>query len=217
MKNFILLFALIVCSCTAGSSLKRQTDRERDGFIGKVANVYVSTIIPSDGKRCPQRSDSYDTDGRLTKHKIYAGGCGTASIATNYTYPTIDKRTSTTQGTADSTTVFSFDANGRLSDETTAFNNNESIQVQYFYDEIGRIKEKTYLTNGTPYSKEVYEYKDDQKAPLKFIFTDTKANKTRTITYTNYVFNTAGDWIQRDESDDGKLTFIERAIEYYKD
>lgn len=216
MKNFILLFALVFCSCAAPNSLKKQTDRERDGFTGKVSNVYVTTIYPS-GARCARQSDSYDTDGRLIRHTIYTKGCGAENITTNYTFSADGKRTASTNATPVSTTTFVFDANGRLSDETSAFNDTEAVQVHYTYDSIGRIFEKTYSTNGAQYGSEIYEYSGEQKAPSKFSFTNTKENKSLTITYGNYEFNSQGDWIKREETDGGTNSYIERAVEYYKD
>lgn len=216
MKNFILLFALVFCACAVPNTLKKQTDRERDGFTGKVSNVYVSTIYPG-GVRCAKQSSSYDVDGRLTKHTIYTKGCGAEYITTNYTYAADGRRTSSINEVAGGSTVFRYDANGRLSDEISAFNENEAVQVHYSYDEKGRIFEKTYSTNDTQYGREIYEYSGEQKAPSKFSFTNTKENKSLTITYSSYEFNSQGDWLKREETDSGKNSYIERAIEYYKD
>ncbi|HMS43577.1 MAG TPA: hypothetical protein PKE69_25340 [Pyrinomonadaceae bacterium] len=214
MKIYILLFALIFTSCT--TKLHRQTDRERDGFVGKVARVYISTLFPTKGK-CPIKSNTYDANGNLTKQKIYTNGCGDKFITTDYRISADGKRISTTEGTQQSKTIYNFDTSGRISEETTSFNNAETLQVKYFFDEKGRIKEKIYTTNGTQYGKDVYEYVGENNAPAKFTYTDSRNEKSVSIIYTNYEFNSEGDWVKREETDNGKLSFVERAIEYYED
>lgn len=216
MKIFILLLAVIFSACATAKMPKKQTDRERDGFAGKVANVYVSTVFPSK-VRCGKDSSSYDVEGRLTKHNVYTKGCADEKIKINYTYSDDGKRMSSSNGVTGSPTTFNFDADGRLANEISAFNENESVQVNYLYDEKGRIIEKTYANNGTQYGKDVYEYEGENKAPSKFTYTNTKDNSSATITYTAYEFNSAGDWTKREETARATNSYIERSIEYYID
>lgn len=217
MKNFLLLLAVFICACKANLPL-RQTDRERDGFFGKAANVYYK-VIYSGGKRCAKRADSYNSEGKLTQHTLYIVVCSADKITADYEYTSDDKRKTMTNGKLGGTTVFVYDTAGKLETETSVLNEkpDEQVQVRYRYDEKGRIYEKFYSTNGVEYGKEIYEYKGDEKFPAKFTFNNTKDNNSYTITYGGYELNSEGDWIKRTESDGKTTTYIERSIEYFTD
>lgn len=101
MKHVFL--ALIFClSFTQGQTTKRESDRERDGFVGPVKRVFEvwSPISGSNypaGSRCRSRTKVYDEGGRLVQQSHYPGPCGNDEIRDDYTYARDGSRTEKSQ------------------------------------------------------------------------------------------------------------------------
>lgn len=90
MKQLFLLLILAI-ACNQVAITKRKSNREHDGFVGPVKRVFVvwSPISGSDypvGSRCRSLTDEYDEMGRITRHSLYPGSCGSDEIREDYSY-----------------------------------------------------------------------------------------------------------------------------------
>src|SRR4029453_16755993 len=90
MKNILLILAFCIVSNQSGIS-KRESDRDHDGFVGPVKKVFVvwqpiSGTNYAPGSKCRQMANEYDQSGRITRHSVYPGACGSDEIRETYAY-----------------------------------------------------------------------------------------------------------------------------------
>lgn len=252
MKLFLLpLVLLIACSQVATSRREsdRQHD-EFVGPVKKVVVVW-SPISGSNypvGSRCRERTDEYDESGRLTRHSLYPGSCGNDEIREDYSY-SVDGIRSTTRkeirapgspppppsaagrsndGEAPNgqpREVFKYDSSGRRVEvRMVKPSGRVSYKVTYRYDEKGRLIESNVYDGDstTLEARRVYKFSSGEQVPTEFAYYGPDGRIYEKSTYTDYEFNSTGDWIKRKETREQtfnrhsvSMTF--REIEYYSE
>jgi hypothetical protein len=179
---------------------------------------------PADS-RCRQMTKVYDESGRLMQHSVYPGACGSDEIRNEYSYASDGSRTEKSQEitgegspppppppvgvgpTANANAadkgeprmVFKYDpSSGKVSESTSIRPGGKIIfKLTYTYDN-GRIIEVTgHESDGRVSSRRVYSYSGDEKVPSGFAYYDGKGNVYERTTYSDYKFNSQGDWISR--------------------
>jgi len=90
----ILIAAIFFCLAYSQSSeVRRQTDREHDGFVGPVKKMHEDwspvtknwyDIRP--GTRCRKATKIFDPAGRITQSSLYPGSCGADELREYYIY-----------------------------------------------------------------------------------------------------------------------------------
>ena len=243
MTNIIWL--LVFCVVGSQTSVtKRLSDREQDGFVGPVKKVSVTwtpvseSSDPGDSK-CRQLTDEYDQMGRITRHSVYSGACGSDEIREVHTYSANGERHTTTrtirapnspllppaQLDAESekrqaVQVFTYDDAGRLIEERSM--GPSSYGTGYFYDAKGRLLETRDYRGGSLRNRRVYSYAGDDRVVSGFRYYNSDGIVQEFTEYSDYEFNSKGDWISRKQ--DKKENFnprvvsiTHREIEYYPD
>jgi|GEM_PF-4919149 len=226
MKNLIPILIFCVVSQTAAP--KRQSDRVHDGFVGPVKKVAVFWIPVSGssypaGSKCRQMTNEYDETGRITRHSLYPGSCGSDEIREDYTYSRDGDRTTKIQQirgadsppppppvvnpnarrqTGPPKKVVKYDDLGRLiEDGVVQADGQFSYKTTYTYDSKGRLIETVGFDGDTqPSSRRVYSYSGDQRVPSEFAYFDREGKIHDRTTYSDYDFNSKGDWIKRTQS-----------------
>jgi hypothetical protein len=221
------LLTLIFCvACTQGSVAKRMTDREREGLIGPAKKVFVgwSPISPDPnipaGSRCRVETDVYDESGRLMQHSVYGGICGGDETREDYNYEKDGSRTTKlkrirekdgppAEGMANPNwkeekgeprDVFKYDASGKLIEEASTMPGGRVLyKTTYIYDARGRMVEMDSGDgNGKP-TRRVYSYTGDDRFPSGFQYIGGDGRVYEQTSYSDYEFNSQGDWIKRME------------------
>ena len=101
MNNIVLILIFFVVSGQVPVS-KRGSDRAHDQFVGPVKKVFEfwtpisGSSYPADSK-CRQLTNEYDKTGRVTRHSVYPGSCGSDEIREDFTYAADGTRTAKTQ------------------------------------------------------------------------------------------------------------------------
>src|SRR4030095_5770283 len=96
-----------------------------------------------------------------------------------------------------------------------------SYKNTYTYDGKGRLIEVTgYDGDSQITDRRVYKFSGDDRVPSEFTYYGRNGRVYEQTTYTDYEFNSKGDWVQRKEKKDEtynrhtvSMTF--REIEYY--
>jgi len=250
MKQFVLLLIFGVLSCQA-TATKRESDREHDGFVGPVKKVFVTwTPISGSnyppGSKCRQMTNEYDQTGRLTRQSVYPGECGSDEIREDFTYSPDGNRTSKYQEILGENSsppppppaaapagekkengppksVSRYDDAGRLVEEGTMLPSGKfRYKITYTYDAKGRLIETTgHDDDDRVSSRRVYTYSGDERVPSGFMYRDGDGKIYEKTTYTDYEFNSKGDWIKRkhtteETSNRRQVSMFHREIEYYR-
>ena len=248
MKNVIVMLIIGVLSSQA-SVTKRRSDREHDGFVGPTRTVFVywtpisGWAYPAESK-CRQLTNEYDQSGRITRHSVYPGECGSDEIREDYSYsPDGNKSTSRRAIRAGNTPspppavspsnaerengpgvqVLKYDDFGRLIEESSVQANGRfSYKTNYTYDAKGRLTETTGYGNSQVTSRRVFTYTGEERVPAELTYYGRNGKIYERTTYTDYEFNSKGDWLKRKETTEETfnrrhVSMSYREIEYYPD
>lgn len=204
------------------------------------------------GSRCRRETRVYDRDGRLTQKSIYPGSCGSDELRLDYTYAQDGSRTiedqmilgkdspppppppapppasagSNTEAGGDGKprTVFEFDAPGKLIEDTSVTPSGRVLYEQmYSYDAKGRMVEITGYEGGRVTHRRVYSYTGDDRVPSGYASYGRGGSLSARIAYTEYEFNSRGDWVKRKETIEERkysgrtIKQAFREVEYYPD
>jgi hypothetical protein len=249
MKHIFLV--LIFCiACTPPSITQKASDREHDGFVGRVKKVYVEWSPISGGNypvgsRCREMTKVYDLSGRLMQHSLYFGACGGDEIRNDYSYapdgsrteksqeirgkdsppppPPIASRSQSEEEKGEPRMIFKYDPSSGKEVEDTEIRPSGRIVYKstYSYDDKGRMIEMTsYGSDGQVSNWRVYGYSGNERGPSSFAYYDGKGNVHERTTYSDYEFNSQGDWIRRKETrvesfNRRSVSSTVRQIEYY--
>ena len=187
----------------------------------------------------------YDQGGRLTQHSLYPGACGSDEIRTDYSYapdgsrteksqeirgkdsppppPPIALRSDSAEDKGEPKMVFNYDAESGKKIESTSIRPSGKIiyKTTYSYDDKGRMIEMTgYDSNGQVSSRRVHAYLAEERVPSSFAYYDGKGAVYERTIYSDYEFNTRGDWVRRKQTKEEKfnrrsVSSTRREIEYY--
>ena len=246
MTNIIWLLVFCVVS-NQTSVTKRLSDREQDGFVGPVKKVFVTwtpisgSDYPADSK-CRQLTDEYDQTGRITRHSVYSGECGRDEIREDHTYAQNGEKMTTTktirapnspllppaQLNAESdrrrgVQVLTYDDVGRLIEEGCIMANGRfPYKTSYFYDAKGRLLETRGYRNDSLTNRRIYSYSGDDRVPSGFTSYNSDGIIHERTEYSDYEFNSKGDWIRRKQNTKESfnprvVSMTYREIEYYPD
>ena len=243
MINIIWLLVFCVVS-NQGSVTKRLPDREQDGFVGPVKKVFVTwtpisgSPYPADSK-CRQLTNEYDQMGRITRHSLYPGACGTDEIREDHTYSHNGERRTTTKtipapnspplrraqlnaeiNKRQAAQGFTHDDAGRLIEEQSF--GQLSYRTSYFYDAKGRLLETRDYQSESLTSRRIYNYSGDDRVVSGFRYYNSDGIVQQYTEYSDYEFNSKGDWISRKENKQENfkprvVSITHREIEYYPD
>ena len=118
--------------------------------------------------------------------------------------------------------IFKYDPSSGKKVESTSIRPSGKIvyKTTYTYDGKGRMIEITsYDSDGQVSSRRVYGYSGDVSVPSSFAYYDGKGNVYERTIYSDYVFNSEGDWIRRKETREERfnrrVSSTVREIEYY--
>lgn len=250
MKHIFLV--LIFCiACTQASVTKRSSDREHDGFVGPVKKVFVqwSPIYPADpnipiGSRCRTMTKIYDESGRLIQHSLYPGSCGGDEMREDYTYAQDGSRKTKTKEIrgkdsppppppiarpnsewekGEPREVFKYDSSGKLTEMVSIKPSGKvGYKLTYSYDARGRMVEMDSHHGDGDVTRRVYSYSGDGRFPSGFTYISGKGRVGERTAYSDYEFNSHGDWIKRKETTEEtfnrrSISITFREIEYYPD
>jgi YD repeat-containing protein len=247
MKHFLLLSILFLVSSQA-TVTNHKSDREHDGFVGPVKKVFVTwtpiseSNYPSDSK-CRQMTNEYDQTGRLTRHSVYPGDCGSDEIRETFTYSPDGNKTSKYEEilgensspppppaaapageTGPPKEARRYDDAGRLVEEGMMLPSGKfRYKITYTYDAKGRLIETTgHDGDDRVSSRRVYTYSGHERVPSGFMYLDGGGKIYEKTAYTDYKFNSKGDWIQRKHTTEETrnrrhVSMFNREIEYYPD
>jgi hypothetical protein len=176
---------------------------------------------------------------------VYPGSCGSDEIRDTYTYDKKGDRITKTEeirgqgspppppppamGPATEREsgpprrVAQYDASGRLTESTVLRPSGKLVYKNvYRYDPQGRLLENaSYDDRGQASDRRVYTYEGGQRVPSSFTYYGRDGKVYIKTIYTDYEFNSHGDWIRCQETTEeiynlkrASLTF--RSIEYYE-
>ena len=241
-----LLLALLLTSLTTLPTFaqKQQSDREAEGFKGKVKTVTIeiSLIDKSTGKpestRQRGRMETFDVDGNLTEHKTYDPW---GDVLATLTYSFLDgervvkreiqsKRmmvvTPVTPGKEPTRPSdprytarikYKYDSQG-IRTEMVWVNSDGSPGVTRVYRLTGNEKEESVYSEGGSLS-EKYTYKFDDKGNeverLGVLYDTPGGLMQSKTTYAYQKFDSQGNWIARRESSRDSSWIIYRTITYH--
>jgi hypothetical protein len=228
----------------------KQTDREHDGFAGPVKKMHEdwspitenwSDIRP--GTRCRRSTKFYDDAGRVTQSSLYPGSCGSDELREYYTYDQEGNQMSReeeilgpgsnpppppmpppggVQDQGPGKKIFKYDSQGRLAEFFVRWASGKiAYRIVYTHDAENRISESKSLdSDGKLNSRNAYSYEGQNRFPSKRAYFDSSDKIRGEYTYSEYEFNSHGDWIKRKESDresNGSVRILlsYRKIEYY--
>jgi len=250
MKPFLLLLIFSV-ACQQAARSKRESDREHDGFVGPVKRVSVvwspisGTSYPA-GSRCRQLTDEYDENGRIIRHSVYPGACGSDEVREDYSYSQDGTQTTKMRELrgADSPPpppavasganggddkgpphkASKYDQSGRLIEVSMVKPDGRlSYKNTYQYDQRDRLIEITgYDSDSRITDRRVYKFSGDDRVPSEFTYYGPDGKIYERTTYSDYKFNSHGDWIQRTQRKEEtfnrhSVSITIREIEYYHD
>jgi len=249
MKQFILILLLCVVSNQATVS-KPESDREHDGFVGPVKKVFavwtpISESNYPPGSKCRQLTSEYDQTGRITRHSVYPGPCGSDELREDYTYSADGIRTTKYQeirgansppsppppappaigpstaskGDGPARPMVKYDDAGRRIETGMVRPSGKLVYKNaYTYDAKGRLIEVTgFDGENRPTDRRVYAYSGDERVPSAFTYYGRDGKIYEQTTYSEYEFNSQGDWIKRKQTTTRRVSMSYREIEYYAD
>ena len=237
-------------ACGQATVTKTESDREHDGFLGPVKKVFVEWSPISGGNypvgsRCRELTKVYDQNGRLMQHSLYPGDCGRDEIRNDYSYAPDGRRTAKSQDIrgkdsppppppivsrskseadkGEPRTVVKYDPSTGKEVESISVRPSGAIiyKTTYRYDDRGRMIEMIGLNkDGQVSSRRVYGYSGDKRVPSSFAYYDGKGSVYERTIYSDYEFNSQGDWIRRKETKEERfnrrsVSLTVREIEYY--
>ncbi len=250
MKNAV--FVLILCLVSSQAPItKRESDREHEGFVGPV-NQMVATWIPisgsnlQPGSKCRDRTSEYDQTGRITRLSLYTGSCGGDEIREDYTYSPDGNKTTKRQEIRGENSppppppaailpnakkengpgkeARRYDESGRLVEEGMMMPSGQfTYKHTYTYDAKGRLIENTgYESDGRLSNRRVYTYSAEERVPAGFMYYGPDGKIYERTSYTDYEFNSKGDWIRRKVTTEEtfnrhSVSMESREIAYYSD
>ncbi len=228
MKYFSLLLIVFI-ACTQAQTIKRESDREHDAFVGPVKKVFqvwspVSGSNYPTGSRCRSSTKVYDEGGRLLRQSFYPGACGSDEIREDYTYAPDGSRTTKSQNIrgkdsppppppmaappgykqepGEPRTVFKYASSGRLVEDASVKPSGKIVYKNtYSYDDGGRIVEMTgYDREGQVTERRVYSYSGNSRVPSTVTYYGGDGKVYDRTAYSDYEFNARGDWVKRTET-----------------
>jgi hypothetical protein len=197
------------------------------------------------GSHCREMTKGYDENGRLIQHSIYPGSCGSDERREEYSYapdgsrtanvqeirgknspppppPPIGTGSNSKQETGEPRTTFKYGPSGKLIEEVSVRPSGRVIyKYTYNYDTKNRMIEMTgYNADGPISDRRVYGYVGDNGAPSEFAYYGPDGKVYERTIYSDYEFNSRGDWIKRKETTEETLnrksvSIVSREIEYY--
>jgi hypothetical protein len=226
-------FSILLIFCLAfpqSSEIRKQTDREHDGFLGPVKKAHEewspvtrnqNDIRP--GTRCRKATNMYDAGGRITRSYIYAGSCGDDELREYYTYdkdgnqmileeeilgvgsdspPPPMPAPGGIQDQGPPKKTFKYDSQGRLTEYVVRWHSGKiSYRIVYDYDAEGRISEyKSLDSAGKLNGRVTYNYEGKNRFPSKSTYFNSDGKTSQESTYSEYQINSHGDWIKRKAS-----------------
>jgi hypothetical protein len=230
-------------------SASKKSERVCYGFLGPVKKAIEEwspisgypNLSPND--RCRARSQIYDKDGKLIQNSYFSGSCGSDENRDHYTYDQDGNRTTSFEfirgenspppppppmappGQAvkgPPKTTFKYDAQGMIAERANFRANGEpTYKTTYKYDEKGRLQEMQVIHSNAPRYRWTSKYDGEKRFPESEDSFDADSDKSKyTVTYTDYEFNSHGDWIKRKETAkeaSGRTTVSIRyqILEYY--
>jgi hypothetical protein len=118
--------------------------------------------------------------------------------------------------------VFKYSSAGKLVEAASVKPSGKVMyKSTYSYDERGRIVEVTgYDRDGQVTVRRVYSYSSDSRVPSTFTYYGRDGKVYEKTTYSDYEFNSVGDWVKRKETREQTFnrkstSIISREIEYY--
>jgi hypothetical protein len=245
----LLLFLFIACSQAPSSKPVSDREHDGFAGPVKKVFVEWSPVyrpwgnIPI-GSRCREMTKHYDENGRLMMHSTYPGSCGSDERREEYTYAPDGSRTAkaqeirgkdsppppppmatgsnTKQETGEPRTTFKYGPSGLLIEEASLRPSGKVIyKYTYTYDAKNRMLEMTgYNSDGRVSDRRVYGYAGDNRAPSEFAYYGPDGKAHERTTYSEYEFNSRGDWIKRKETSEEtfnrkSISIVSREIEYY--
>ncbi|HZG52191.1 MAG TPA: hypothetical protein VEZ40_08645 [Pyrinomonadaceae bacterium] len=188
----------------------------------------------------------YDQNGRLMQHSLYPGACGSDEIRNDYSYasdgsrteksqeirgkdspppppPPMASRSDSEEDKGEPRMIFKYDPSSGKRIESTSIRPGGKIiyKTTYSYDDKGRMIEMAgYDSDGQVSSRRVYGYSGSERFPSNFAYYDGKGNVYERTVYSDYEFNSQGDWIRRKETREDRfnrksVSSTVREIEYY--
>jgi len=238
-----LIFGLLLMQ---SPSAIRKSERVCSGFVGPVKKALeewspVSGYPDPPDARCRAQAQVYDKDGRLLQSSFFTGACDGDENREHYKYDQDGSRTSRTEqilgkngpppppppmtppgAKGPPKTTFKYDAQGMITEKANFRADGEPIfKTTYNYDEKGRLQEMQAIHSGGNRSRLAYKYEGEKRFPESQVSFEGDSNNPRYIvTYTDYEFNSQGDWIKRKETvkdATGRTTVSIRyqSLEYY--
>jgi len=93
-------------------------------------------------------------------------------------------------------TTFQHDAQGKLTEASTSRGAKVIYKLAYSYDDRGRLLEaRGYGEDGRVGVRRVYRYAGDRNVPSSFAYFDGDGQVREEIAYSDYEFNSVGDWV----------------------
>lgn len=199
-----------------------------------------------DGSKCRQLTNEYDQSGRITRHSVYPGPCGVDEIRDEYTYSQDGNKTTKRQDIPGENSpggppppvgpsngkpnakrengpakeARKYDDSGRLIEVGMVMPSGKYMyKIIYTYDAKGRLIETTsYDGDNRVTERRVYNYSGDERVPLEFTHYGRDSKISGHTMYTEYEFNSKGDWIKRKQTFNRRsVSMTYREIEYYPD
>ena len=196
------------------------------------------------GSRCRELTNLYDENGRLLQHSVYPGSCGSDEIREEYTYaqdgsttaktteirgensppppPPAAGRPLTPEDRGQPRTVSKYDSSGKLIEHISIRPSGKVIyKTSYTYDATNRMIEMTgHDADNQVSSRRVYSYAGEDRVPSNFIYYGGDGKVYQRTSYTDYEFNSCGDWTKRTETTEEtfnrkSVSLISRQIDYY--
>jgi hypothetical protein len=248
MKTIILFLVLCVVSGQAtGPNRKSDREHDGFVGPVKKVFVFWTPISGSnypDGSKCRELTKEYDQTGKIIRNSVYPGPCGSDEIRDDYTYSPDSNKTTRRQeilgansppsppppvGTSNATVnredgpakeALKYDDSGRLIEVGMVMPSGKYMyKIIYTYDPKGRLIETTsYDGDNRVTERRVYNYSGDERAPLEFTRYGSDGKIFGQTMYTDYEFNSKGDWIKRKQTfNRRRVSMTYREIEYYPD
>ncbi len=175
------------------------------------------------GTRCRSRQTLYDEQGREIQSSLFSNSCGedehrsTRLYDKDGNFTTKDEEFDNPQapprppppmpppGAANQPrpagphkSMLKYDEKGRKVEKAVYFSNGNLIfRIVWIWDEQNReIEMQAYDAAGIRYSQSVYRYEGRQRYPGQYLSYDRNGTRSSKITYSDYEFNSRGDWIR---------------------
>jgi len=114
-----------------------------------------------------------------------------------------------------------YDSAGKFIELRSVRPGKQIYRITYTYDSQGRLLEQTgYDDKDQAADRRLYTYADKERVPLTFAAYGRDGKLYNRTTYTDYEFNSTGDWTKRKETTEedssrNRVSLVTRTIEYY--